>query len=147
MKSRGATIMSDLTKFRSRMTCLLSMQALVATIHSSVLYLTLHWELPEIIFLKKKINAKNICPKIPQKMSNLVSPKTIGIITAVKWTLHNYIYSNKQVTPSNFKLLRNHWYCWWNNIREIQTLKKSLILLRKQYPYVFISKPKVVLKT
>jgi hypothetical protein len=32
------------------------------------------------------------------------------------------------------------------NAREIQALKKPLRLLRKQYPHVFISKPKVVLK-
>jgi hypothetical protein len=71
------------------------MRALVAAFPSSVLCLILPWELPNDIFLEKK-NANNICPKIPQKMWNPVSPKKIGIITVVKLTLQNYIYSNKQ---------------------------------------------------
>jgi len=33
------------------------------------------------------------------------------------------------VTPGKFKLLRNPWYCWGNNIREIQTLKEIIDII------------------
>jgi hypothetical protein len=53
--------MFALTMFRSGITCLLSILALVVEIPSSVLYLTLHRELPKGIFQKKK--CKEYMPK------------------------------------------------------------------------------------
>jgi hypothetical protein len=79
---RGGTITSALTTFLSGITGMFAILVLEAAIPSSVVWRTLHCELPADMILQKKF--KHFAKKITSIKLVPTSPKIFGILTAVK---------------------------------------------------------------